>query len=307
MKNYVEILLSRGQNITDQEVINYILDGLDSQYDPIVASLATRLESKFETLTLQKAQFLVQKHELRLERAHQALNSGISLEFHGGAANSVNVVNPHEKSVGPLLYVTTSSVRQSQPNAQQTPSQSQVPDLASLSITNKPNYPQQQNSNSIPQSFYCTPAPPNRSQPAYPSDQVSQFQYSPNPARGRGRGYGRGRVICPVCNGHMALQCYYRYSPPTDNISFSCTLNLYTIKLSLISRLFSHLSLLFFHCVQILGSFLDDFAVFLRFFVELTSSLLMVSELKAYVAHPSAESTGRISAFQALHLVQYDQ
>lgn len=37
---------------------------------------------------------------------------------------------------------------------------------------------------------------------------------------------------------------------PTDNTSFSCTLNLYTIKLSLISRLFSHLSFLFFHCVD---------------------------------------------------------
>lgn len=52
MKDYAKILLSGGQSVTDEEIINYILDGLDSKYDLVVASFIARLEFKFETLTL---------------------------------------------------------------------------------------------------------------------------------------------------------------------------------------------------------------------------------------------------------------
>lgn len=69
MKEYGKMLLSGGYNITHIKIINYVLNGLDFEYDPIVASLTTRLESKFNTLTLQDVQFLLQKHEIRLERA----------------------------------------------------------------------------------------------------------------------------------------------------------------------------------------------------------------------------------------------
>lgn len=34
------------------ELINYILDAFDLKCDPIVASLTTRLESKFDALTI---------------------------------------------------------------------------------------------------------------------------------------------------------------------------------------------------------------------------------------------------------------
>lgn len=37
MKEYSEMLLSNGHIITDSEFINYNLDGLDIEYDPIIA------------------------------------------------------------------------------------------------------------------------------------------------------------------------------------------------------------------------------------------------------------------------------
>lgn len=51
MKEYSDILLSEGQNITDEKILNHILDGL------VVVMLNYRLESKFHKLTLQDAQY----------------------------------------------------------------------------------------------------------------------------------------------------------------------------------------------------------------------------------------------------------
>lgn len=79
MKNYVDILVSGGQNISDDEVITYIFYGLDSDYDPIVASITPRLESKYDKLTLQETQYLLQKHEQRLDRSLHYLNSNVSM------------------------------------------------------------------------------------------------------------------------------------------------------------------------------------------------------------------------------------
>lgn len=67
IKEYDDILLSRGLNITNEDILNHILDGLDSDYDPILVMLNSMLESKFDKPTLQDAQYHLQKHELRLK------------------------------------------------------------------------------------------------------------------------------------------------------------------------------------------------------------------------------------------------
>lgn len=45
MKKHGEMLFLEGCNIIDDEIINYVLNGLDSEYDPNVASLTTTLKS----------------------------------------------------------------------------------------------------------------------------------------------------------------------------------------------------------------------------------------------------------------------
>lgn len=55
IKEYDDILLSRGLNITNEDILNHILDGLDSDYDPILVMLNSMLESKFDKPTLQDA------------------------------------------------------------------------------------------------------------------------------------------------------------------------------------------------------------------------------------------------------------
>lgn len=53
MKEYIEILLFGIRSITDDEVLSQILDGLDSDYDLVVVSLNSRIESKYDKPTLQ--------------------------------------------------------------------------------------------------------------------------------------------------------------------------------------------------------------------------------------------------------------
>lgn len=54
MKDYANILALRDHNISDNEAITYILDGLNFDYDPIVANITIKLESKYDKLTIQE-------------------------------------------------------------------------------------------------------------------------------------------------------------------------------------------------------------------------------------------------------------
>lgn len=66
MKGYVKTLKVRGHLVTDLELINHILDGLGPEFNVMVASLITKIESSFEILNLQDAMYILQKHKLRL-------------------------------------------------------------------------------------------------------------------------------------------------------------------------------------------------------------------------------------------------
>lgn len=44
MKGFAESLSASGIVVTDEELLNYILDGLDSEYDAAVVNITSRLE-----------------------------------------------------------------------------------------------------------------------------------------------------------------------------------------------------------------------------------------------------------------------
>ncbi|XP_031283994.1 uncharacterized protein LOC116142726 [Pistacia vera] len=73
-------LIASGMNITDEELLLYILDGLGPKYDVVVANLT----SNNSQTTLQEAQFLLHKHEIRLERQHSSFTS-----FHDQMASTL--------------------------------------------------------------------------------------------------------------------------------------------------------------------------------------------------------------------------
>lgn len=64
VKSYVDSLFANGVQLTNEELIAYILDGLGPEYDVV----SVHLSSRGDEVTLQEPQFLLHKHEIRLER-----------------------------------------------------------------------------------------------------------------------------------------------------------------------------------------------------------------------------------------------
>lgn len=79
--------------------MQYVLDGLGPEFDVAMVTLTCRLESKINSVTLQEAQFLLQKFEIRLERfnyidmynssAHIASKSNITSTYDGVNTNTL--------------------------------------------------------------------------------------------------------------------------------------------------------------------------------------------------------------------------
>ncbi|XP_031248485.1 uncharacterized protein LOC116106280 [Pistacia vera] len=86
MKGIAESLSTSGQVISDEDLLQHILDGLGPEFDAVVVNLTSRVESTVDPVTLQEAQFLLQKYELRLDRFN-------SVEFHGGSVNVASLEN----------------------------------------------------------------------------------------------------------------------------------------------------------------------------------------------------------------------
>ena len=63
MKGIDDSLNSTGLIVFDDELLLYILGGLSSEYVPVVINLTSRHES----ITLQKAQYMLQSQELRIK------------------------------------------------------------------------------------------------------------------------------------------------------------------------------------------------------------------------------------------------
>ncbi|KAB5519913.1 hypothetical protein DKX38_024232 [Salix brachista] len=64
MKSLAETLASAGQQISDDELILYILGGLGHDYDSVVVNLTSR----HDPVTLQEVQYMLQSQEMRLEQ-----------------------------------------------------------------------------------------------------------------------------------------------------------------------------------------------------------------------------------------------
>ncbi|XP_031266558.1 uncharacterized protein LOC116124947 [Pistacia vera] len=183
MKGFAKILSNSGIVVTDEELLNYILDGLNTEYDAVVVNITTRLESRIDPLTVQEAQIILQKYELRLEKANFAMNPIVSTEFHGGSAHLATTERKYHNE-------SQSQISNVQPNLGQT---------------------QYQGPNFVPHNHVSQqPIPdPNHFVASNNQYYVSQF----SGGRGRGIGAGRNRLICQVCGktGHLALNCYHRF------------------------------------------------------------------------------------------------
>ncbi|KAB5514017.1 hypothetical protein DKX38_027923 [Salix brachista] len=70
MKSLAETIVCAGQQISDDELILYILEGLGHDYDSVVVNLTSR----HDQVTLQEVQYMLQSQEMRLEQ----LNSSAS-------------------------------------------------------------------------------------------------------------------------------------------------------------------------------------------------------------------------------------
>ncbi|XP_031272892.1 uncharacterized protein LOC116131384 [Pistacia vera] len=69
MKELGDELVDSGVNLSDEELLLYILDGLRPEYDVVVPSLTYNSKDA----TLQEAELMFHKHEIRLARQSSAL------------------------------------------------------------------------------------------------------------------------------------------------------------------------------------------------------------------------------------------
>lgn len=86
MKDIFNTLVASGQTLTGEEWINYILDGIGVDFEPMIIYIIERIES--EELSLAEMKSILQKYEQRLYRT-----SGLALEFNRLNANLVKQTN----------------------------------------------------------------------------------------------------------------------------------------------------------------------------------------------------------------------
>ena len=79
MKTIAQDLMSAGQSVSDDEFVLYILGGLGLEFDSVVVNLTSK-----DSVTLPKAQFLLQTQELRLE----TLNTNPIVDVSHATANT---------------------------------------------------------------------------------------------------------------------------------------------------------------------------------------------------------------------------
>ena len=80
MKDKATSLIAAGQQISDDELVLYILGGLGLEYESVVVNLTSRY-----SLTLQEVQYVLQTHEVRLEH----LNATAMVEISDSSAHLI--------------------------------------------------------------------------------------------------------------------------------------------------------------------------------------------------------------------------
>ena len=87
MRGIANSLNSTGLILIDDELLLYILGGLSSEYNPIMVNLTSRQES----VSLQKAQYMLQSQELRIEQQNSIMKlepHSAHVAFKGGQSQS---------------------------------------------------------------------------------------------------------------------------------------------------------------------------------------------------------------------------
>lgn len=63
MKDVFDALISSGQSLTEEDLVNFILDGLGVDFEPIVVFILARMDSQFEKLSLADLKLIHKKYE----------------------------------------------------------------------------------------------------------------------------------------------------------------------------------------------------------------------------------------------------
>lgn len=65
MKDIFDTLIVSSQILSEEELINFILNGLNPEFEPMVTHMIARMESSIEKLTLAEVKSILQKYEQR--------------------------------------------------------------------------------------------------------------------------------------------------------------------------------------------------------------------------------------------------
>lgn len=96
LKEIYDTLVAYGQQITEEELISYVIDGLGLEYKPIVAIIMTKLCSYDEKLCLVDVKLSLQKYEQRLNKV-----STFGFDYGSNTTNLVgrNIVGNHANAL----------------------------------------------------------------------------------------------------------------------------------------------------------------------------------------------------------------
>lgn len=68
MEDVYDVLMANGQSISENELINFIIDGSGSGNDVVVAYITSKLDSPKEKISLIETRFVMQKYKQRLNQ-----------------------------------------------------------------------------------------------------------------------------------------------------------------------------------------------------------------------------------------------
>ncbi|GFP88646.1 copia protein [Phtheirospermum japonicum] len=83
MRNIADQLIAVGQDVSDDDLVLYILSGLSSEFEAIIVNITSRIGS----VTLSEAQFTLQSHEMRLQQITSTQFAGNVPEISAPSAN----------------------------------------------------------------------------------------------------------------------------------------------------------------------------------------------------------------------------
>uniref|UniRef100_A0A803QF44 Retrovirus-related Pol polyprotein from transposon TNT 1-94 n=1 Tax=Cannabis sativa TaxID=3483 RepID=A0A803QF44_CANSA len=107
MKNITYGLFAAGQLLSDDDLILYILGGLDHEYEAMVFNLT----SKHDQFTLQEVQYMMHSQEIRMEQLHSISNDYSIPATHLATKNHISLtIGKHTTQTSHLVATPTTLV-----------------------------------------------------------------------------------------------------------------------------------------------------------------------------------------------------